>query len=1104
MDRRTVALAAALLLAAASPVPGAAAQEADPPAPAPRSPRPGDGDPSPGPGSHREPGKSPGTPSRVYIPFEDLKKVFEKEGQGVFVPWAEFQDLWRRAHAQREASDLPAGVASAVYEGRIEGDLAIVRADLEVVASADGESTVPVGLGGAALGEAILDGRPAVIVSDGDKGRRVVVRGRGAHRLQVTLVAPVTPRDGDRTVAFPSAGAPVSRLAFTVPGEGVKVTVDPNLATTRTDAGSGTTLVQAFVGAAKEVRLTWRPRPVEAAGVAAVLQARAEVLHRVGEQTVETSGHAALEVLRAPMRSFRMRFPASARVLRIQGSDIRSWEDREIPGGLREVLLELHGEVQGAWELKFDLETPREGGTAVLPAVAFEGASRESGWEAVAAVSPVSVRPSAVEGCYRVRPQDLAKWMQGADTVLAYRYTGRGRRIALAIETIQPEVAAAERSLLELGGGAALLRSILDFEVRRAGLFQVSVGIPAGYALESASAGDDKGALRPVDARVEGEGADRRATLDLGTRRTGAFPVHLLLRRDLEAGEAESSIDLPVLRPAGTVRVRGVLAVAADEGLDVRASALRGFVPADPRDLGQGLPAPEPGPGGARPVLFGFRHGGEERSGSLAIVRRKPLVTAETVTTAAVEEDRLRVRHSVRFLVRYAGVDAFRIALPKAVSDRARVDGPGIKERSKESEPEGDRVLHTVRMQAPVLGELVLVVDYDLPHEPLKVGGSRKVDVPSAMVRGVEREAGWYAVTRDPALSVEGEAKNLVYADAREVPAWSGAGDAFLAWRFLAHPHGLTLSATKHETLGVLQAVVNGLALDTLVGGGAVALTEARMDVQVNGLQYLRVELPERAEVESVEVDGRPVSPRREGAALLLPCPAGRGRDDRFPVRLVYREPAPGAAGRSFAAALRAPRLPDAMVQGTAWTLWVPPDAVLFSGGGNLRPAEGPGSIAGLLHEVAAAFGGAQAVPGAPTTRGGALPPKVTLEVSGRRPFSFHRTGEDADLSARFLPRTVVGALAIAAGALALALGWILARRGASLFAIALAFGAAALVLGPFAAPGLEPALSAVIGAAGGLFAAGCFVAVRRARREQAAPAPPPAAPPAPPAGSAS
>ena len=31
----------------------------------------------------------------IYIPFKDLKDVFEKEGQGVFVPFKEFMKLWK-------------------------------------------------------------------------------------------------------------------------------------------------------------------------------------------------------------------------------------------------------------------------------------------------------------------------------------------------------------------------------------------------------------------------------------------------------------------------------------------------------------------------------------------------------------------------------------------------------------------------------------------------------------------------------------------------------------------------------------------------------------------------------------------------------------------------------------------------------------------------------------------------------------------------------------------------------------------------------------------------------------------------------------------------
>jgi hypothetical protein len=543
-------------------------------------------------------------------------------------------------------------------------------------------------------------------------------------------------------------------------------------------------------------------------------------------------------------------------------------------------------------------------------------------------------------------------------------------------------------------------------------------------------------------------------------------------------------VDLPVLRPEGAARVRGVLAVAADEALDVRSGSVKGFVPADPAELNAArLPGPVP-PEAAHPLVLGFRHAGEARSGTLTVLRRKPQVTAEVVTVAGVEEDRLHVRHAVKFTVRYAGVDAFRISVPKAVAERGRVEGPGIKERSRAADPQDpERVVHSITLQAPVRGEVLFTLDYDLPQEPLAVGAARTLSVPSAAALGAERETGWFAVTRDPALSVEGKAKSLTNADAREVPAFGGAGEAFLAYRFLARPHSLDLSVVKHQPVPVLQAVVNALALDTLVGGGAVSLTEARMDVQVNGLQYLRVTLPAGAEIESAEVDGQPVSPRKEKGDLLLPCPQGRGRDDRFPVRLVYRAGAADAAGRSFAVRMQAPSVPDAMVQGTAWTLWVPADSTFVSGGGNLVPDEGTSILYAILNDVASVFG-AQPAAGNPTARGGVLPPRVTLEVAGRRAFSFHRTGEDADLSARFLPRVLVGALAAVLGVLALAGAWLLAKKGVSPFATAFAYAALGLLLSPVAAPGLRPALAVLVAAAGVTAFVGLVALALRSRKE--------------------
>ena len=1012
-------------------------------------------------------------PSRVYIAFEDLKKVFEKEGQGVFVPYAEFRELWRKAMDRAEGPAAPSGVSSALYEGRVEGDLALIDATMEVQAGAEGESSVPVGLAGATLGSATLDGKPAVIVSD-KAGRRVIVRGKGSHTFKATLVAAVVPRDGDRTVAFPSAGAPVSRLSFAVPGEGVRVTVEPNLATTRTDEGSGVTRVLAYVGAAAEVRLTWRAKPVETAGVAAIVQAQTEVLHRVGEQTVETRLFVRYSILRGGVKSLRVQFPSGERVLQVEGAGIRSWEETDAPPG-REVHVDLHNDAEGTYDLRLLLERPRAAGeaTADLPALSFPGTSRDAGTIAVQVLPPVAVRPATVEGLYRVPTDDLSEWMRTGFaplapgvTVLAWRYAGGARRLSVSVETVAPEVSSLERSTLEISAGAAVLRAALDLTVERAGLFQTSVSLPEGWELESAQILDGN-AMRALDARVEGEGAARRVLLDLGARRQGAVPLVLVLRRPLALGDGETTLALPVLAVEGAARSRGVLAVAAEEALDVRTGAVTGFVPAEPAVLrAANLPSDPVPPPQPRAVLFGFRHAGEARSGSLTIVRRKPLVVAEAVTLAGVEEDRLHVRHSLRFSVRYAGVDTFRFSLPKAVADRVRIDGGAVKEHTRAADAaDAARVIHTVVLQAPVLGETVLRAEYDLPLEPLAVGGARKLDVPALAVLGVEREQGWYEVTRDPALSVEGEATGLIYADAREIPQWARTPDAFLAWRRLSQPHGLVLSVAKHEAVPILQAVVNALALDTLVGGGTVALTEARMDVQVNGLQYLRVELPAGAQVESTEVDGRPVSPRIENGVLLLPCPAGKSRDDRFGVRIVYREEAPDAAGRWFTVALTAPRVPDALLQATAWTTWVPPDAALFSGGGNLRPAEWWSVLAAVLDDLGQVFGESPQA-GKPTTRGGALPPQVTLAIAGRRPYSFQRTGEAAHLEARFLPSVATGGLAVLCGLAVLGLGWVLSRRGIAAGWVALVAAATGLAFFPSAAPGLRPSFAAMTAAA--------------------------------------
>ena len=46
----------------------------------------------------------PTLPARVYVPYEKLKNVLDTEGQGVFLPYKEFERLWLNAQGRPAAA----------------------------------------------------------------------------------------------------------------------------------------------------------------------------------------------------------------------------------------------------------------------------------------------------------------------------------------------------------------------------------------------------------------------------------------------------------------------------------------------------------------------------------------------------------------------------------------------------------------------------------------------------------------------------------------------------------------------------------------------------------------------------------------------------------------------------------------------------------------------------------------------------------------------------------------------------------------------------------------------------------------------------------------
>ena len=137
-------------------------------------------------------GNSDAQPAKVYVPYDNIKAIFEKPGQGVFLPYEDFQKLWHAAQGRpKDVSEAPYKylISIARFKGTVKQELAELRLDLTVDILADGWVEVPIGLGevGVARVEFIEpkkpDVKPLLRVVDG----RYILMAKGKGRYELAL-----------------------------------------------------------------------------------------------------------------------------------------------------------------------------------------------------------------------------------------------------------------------------------------------------------------------------------------------------------------------------------------------------------------------------------------------------------------------------------------------------------------------------------------------------------------------------------------------------------------------------------------------------------------------------------------------------------------------------------------------------------------------------------------------------------------------------------------------------------------------------------------------------------------------------------------------------
>lgn len=865
------------------------------------------------------PRPTPDAPDTIYVPYKDLEKVFETEGQGVFLPYKQFLALWRASRppglAPTAPPPIPAAVTGAEYEGTVAGTVATFTARYDVQVLADGWTELPLDFGNLALARVDVAGPPGALLTAGQGGHRFLAPAPGTYRLTVQFATKVEEKPGIRAMTLTVPPAPRARFDLRLPGIDLGVDLEPNLAATIEPVGDTETRVLAFLGPAAKIGVTWRPRTKVGAGRKPLVFAQTATSVRVDEGAVQVRCKLAYSVLQAPVSEFQLRVPADYQVLSLEGANLRDW-DAKADGTARLVTVRLHSPVEDRWEVTLLLERlVREiAGDLPVPLVEAVGAERERGIVAVGAPTTLAVAVGAREGLTQTDPGEVPDDVKGAlpdnRATLAFRYLGGTRSLTLAVSRVTPRVRAEVGTVLGIGENRRSFRANLALTIERAGLFSVRCVIPAGWdvleILPSQLVDDHRlvthaeGQLLTIDLRKQTLGA---CTLQVELTQTSVGPT--------------GKVALPWIRLLDAEKETGRLGVALLPGHKATTvdGSLKGYRSTDLAKLAESGIQPRAG----EELTLAFEYTRHPLAGTVEIARREAHVTAHVYTQVRVEENVCKITWTVAYTIQHAGVRQLVFALPDGVPDATdKITGTGIKQKRPPEAIEGRKEKkYVVELAGDTTGTYDLQVKHELKLGQLAAGQHVVKVIPALRVLDVFTEDGSVAVTKgENVVCAPAQLDAFDPIDPRELkgPLAALTDPVVLALRYVTEGHVLGLSITKYDFSATVQTAVNHLHVDAgLIPDGTLRV-EAWLHVQNVQRQNLAIQLPAEAQVRHVVVAGtvrddfsKTETPGRILVDLSAGAAGGAPRGTPFVVRVRYDLPRPSGLGMFGGASLVVP-----------------------------------------------------------------------------------------------------------------------------------------------------------------------------------------------------
>ena len=897
------------------------------------------------------------TPSKIYVPYENLRDVFESQKQGVFLPYQEFQRLWQAATgapAAVQAAPTPYLISTARVAGKVSEEVATMQLELTVDILLDGWVEVPIGLGDVAVVKAsFVDDQtagPRPLLRVIDKQYKLITRGKGRRVLKVDFVRQLLSKPGLKVLSYNMPSAAISTLELLIPAENMKVDVEPMLAATTTQVdlqGEKAAKLQAFLGSAKKVKLSWKPKTQAAADLEPVIIATQLQHIHVAEALVSHDVDFTFDIRRRPVDSFAVELPPDFRVTSVDAANVSKWDIVANPPSasspMQLLQVKLFAPAKDAYSLKVKMERFLKESKAQIPLrpIIVRNTLRQTGLIAISHSPRRSVELRESKNLARVDIGRLPTHLSKRAGLIAYRFITSDYGGSLAITSVDPRITVNQLWALGVNTDRLELKGQLNYKIERAGLFQLTMNLPEPW--EITSLGPSK---LVDDHQLTGQGSDRKLTILLNRELSGSFQLQLVARAKRDQPQADVNFVLPLADPQNVHLYSGQLLLYLPEQLQAQVQQLNQL---------HSLPVKRAGrwtsfSGLKEAMAFEFRaiDRAKPAGASLKIALKPTQISALVHRLVNIQPGSIDQEAVIEYRIRYAPVDTLYLKMPAALADAGvQISGSDIKEKPRIEQLPADQLVNAqpateadtdtsakgwayykIVLQFPKIGTYRLRVQLRRSFQAGQIGQATTVTVEPILAAGkLLGQSGHIAITKADTLAIgQPISENLIPAEAgsaADLPYQPHRKIAFLAFKYTAPPFELSLPVVTQAEAAVYTTIANAAIVEQVLARDGTLNAHVIYLLATSRGDRLPISIPDGAKLFAVLLNGSevPVEMGTSPDQRIVRLPPSAGQVSKFVVEISY------GLAQASARKLSAPTLPkDIPVQQCLWRLWVPQD----------------------------------------------------------------------------------------------------------------------------------------------------------------------------------